>query len=258
MLQTPETLAEKQFYAEAASREIPKFHKASFALAPSLLKSALFNAASKGDRVNYTSYTPIPVHSNTLKLSYSGTELRQDDLRVLLCLIKIRSGFIATEKIEFKLRAFAVNTLKWADSSTSVTKLKQCLVRLHSARVMIEDANQFESYYSFISDLDMDATSATVWLSDRVADLFNNTTLTYFNSDERLQAKDGLRSWLLTFIKADACHAPFKVSKLLEFSGCGYSASEFNRALKETLVYLLSIGVIEDFDVKGGVLSIRK
>jgi hypothetical protein len=192
-----ESLQERAFYAEKA---VPKLYKSSFALEPAMLKSALFRPAA-GTRAVFEQYTEVAVHGSH-GMEYRGEELRQDDERVLMALLKLRAGELVTAEARFVPRKFCREVLEWADSSDSVAKLKASIKRLHDARVRITYADGGENLYSFVSDAELHGDEWKVWLSPRLAQMFERSC-TYVDMKTRLSLKDGLASWLYGFIKAD-------------------------------------------------------
>jgi hypothetical protein len=242
--------------AHEAARTIPKLHKASLAFEPVMLKSALFRPAS-GARATFAAYTAIRAHGSH-KVEYQGEELRQDDLRVLLMLLKQRSGERVDHVQQFVPRTFCREVLAWADSSDSVAKLRSCIERLHGARVRVTYADGGIGLYSFVSDADLAGERWSVWLSERLAAMFERAT-TYIPREDRLALRDGLVSWLFGFIKADACFAPFSLADLRDLSGSNsYEQKAFNRVLKAALEQLRTAGLIEGFEVAAGKVRVRK
>lgn len=246
-------LPEKAFEAE---RTLPKLHKNSLAFEPVMLKSALFRPGS-GARTTYADYSLIRAHGPH-RIEYLGEELRQDDLRVLLVLLKARSGQRVDGVQQFVPRTFCRDALGWADSGESVSKLRACIIRLHSARVRVTYATKGLGLYSFISDADLTGEKWSVWLSERLATMFEGAT-TYIPQPERLALRDGFVSWLYGFVKADACLTAFSAADLREWSGCtSYEQKAFNRHLRAGLDQLRQAGLIQGYEMSAGSVRIRK
>lgn len=238
-----------------AARAVPKLHRDTLALAPVMLRSALF-VARTGDRRAYPDYTALPAPAG-YRVELLGDELRQDDERVLLCLLKQRAGGPVEHAISIAPRAFA-RAIGWPDAGHSVDKLRACIERLHRARVRVELPSGGVDLYSFVSDAHLDGPVWTVWLSQRLAQVFERPA-TYLAASERLGMRDGLTSWLYGAIKADACHAPLALADLRERSGLGaYSPKDFNRRLRASLDELLALGVIADYELRRGSVAVRK
>lgn len=250
--QDKESIAEKAFYA---NKTLPRLHRDSFSFEPVMLKSALFRPIT-GPRTVYPTYTPVRVHG-AHKIGFKGEELRQDDERLLMALLKVRAGATVDGVQEFVPRTFCRDVLGWADSGDSVSKLKASLVRLQAARVHIEYANGGEGFYSFVSDIDMRADAWSVWLSPRLAAMFDRAQ-TYLSVKKRLALKDGITSWLYGFIQADACFAPFSLTDLREVAGSTYCQKNFNRQIKGALELLTGEGLIQGFSLEKGKINVIK
>jgi hypothetical protein len=246
------SLAEKAFYA---AKTVPKFYKDSLGFPPVMLKSALFRPVT-GPRTNYPAFTQVRAHGSH-KIEFKGEELRQDDERLLMALLKLRSGASVDGVQEFVPRTFCRDVLGWADSSDSVAKLKASLARLQSARVHVEYADGGEGYYSFVSDFDSQRDNWSVWLSPRLVAIFDRHP-TYLSMKNRLALKDGINSWLYGFIKADSSFAPFSLSDLREVAGSTYDQKNFNRQIKGALETLKGEGLLKGFALKKGKLEITK
>lgn len=243
--------------ADAEAGFSPKLHSNTLVFAPALLKSSLFKA-SKGPRRVHMSPVEIKAHNpSQVRIQFQGEELQQDDLRVLLALVKLREGSLMSRMLQFSPREFCV-AMGRADSSSSVAVLKESLVRLQKARIRVVTA-QMEAHYSFVSDVEVERGVWRAWLSERVAALLADSTFTCLDKDTRFAAKDGLESWLYSFVKADACFVPFKLEALQEWTGLtGYAPKEFARVLKKELNGLVVAGEIDSFEMKDGKVRITK
>ncbi|PPE69496.1 hypothetical protein IS481_14795 [Caldimonas thermodepolymerans] len=247
-----ESLDERAFYA---AKSLPKFYRDTLAFEPVLLKSNLFRPAS-GARTRYDVFTELKSYNNT-RIEYRGEELRQDDLRVLLTLLKLRSGDVVSNAIEFTPRTFCRDVLGWADSSDSVAKLKACILRLQDARARVHFKGGMLAM-SFVSDAVLRSNDAwTVWLSDLLLPVFERN-LTYLKASERLAMKDGLESWLYGFIKADSCTLEFDLSTMREAAGSTYEQKDFNKHVKKVLEGFEADGIVASFEVSKGKLKVRK
>lgn len=254
---TPESFEEK-----AANNEkklpIKPLYKGSLFFVPLMLKSALFRPAS-GARVTYSEFTEVPSHG-TSKVSYKGEELRQDDQRVLLMLLKARAGEVITNVQQFVPRTFVREVLGWADSGDSVAKLEACLLRLRDASVEVKYADGGKGVYSFVSDVFIAKNDEkwSVWLSPRLVDMFKSSP-TYIPQAMRLSMRDGLTSWMLGFVKADACFAPFETADIRAWSASTrYEQKDFNRHMRAALEQLIAAGVVDGYELKGAKIKIKK
>lgn len=259
MLQFENAMTVRTAYDEKiyeAERKVPQMHSNTMIFEAGLLKSALFRPG-KGARAVHKDYVRVPAHGSAV-IEFKGEELRQDDARLLLALLKLRSGKSIDGAITFVPRKFCREVLGWADSGDSVAKLKASLVRLQDARVKVSQGGGWQDYYSFVSDLSFSDDGWGVWLSARLMAVFGKTQ-TFVKFNERMSMLDGLGSWMYCFLKADACFAPFELEALRAWAGMeGYEQKEFNRQLKKVLEALVELAVIKEYAMEKGKLKARK
>jgi hypothetical protein len=252
------SMEEKLFIADKKAPKLKPLHKGSLSFEPVMLKSALFRPAS-GPRATFLQPTLVPSHGAS-RVYFTGEELRQDDQRVLLMLLKARAGQEINNVQAFVPRQFVREVLEWADSGESVAKLRACLTRLQTARVRVEYSDGGLGLYSFVSSIEMDKSghSWSVSLSPLLVAMYKRSQ-TYLPMAERLALGDGLNSWLFGFIKADACLAPFAASDLRDWSAkTGYAQKQFNQDLKTSLECMAVGGAIASFAIKNGIVTIYK
>ncbi len=247
------TLAERQRAAETA---FPRLHKRSYALAPWMLKSGLFPPAT-GPRVEYTEPTEVPAHPG-YTVSLKGPELRQDDGRVLLALLKLAAGKDVAISLRISPRSFC-QQIGWPDSSDSVPKLRDCIKRLHAVRVLVKTGKlDMEDGYSFISDFHSERGEITVWLSPRLLEMYRDH-MTYIDVKTRCSMRDGLTSWLYGYILADACYSEIPLPLLLAMSGLWtYEQKAFNRRLRASLDELQALSAVRSWSMSGATVKINK
>lgn len=240
------------------AQTLPAVYKGSFAVATVLLKTALFSSAARGERRCFAEYTDVPAPVG-FRVQFKGMELRQDDLRVLLTLIKMNAKLPAADCITFCPRTFCRDVLRWADSSDSVAKLRASIIRMHDVRIQVEGGTQMW-LCSLVGHAFFDSAPGSVWsvnLDKSVADMMRGQ-LTYLSVEDRLGMRDGLESWLYGYVKADACYAPIDRAELRERSGCTYEQKDFNKHLKCVLDGFVEAGIVEGWELEKGRLRIRK
>ena len=271
-LQHVESFEERLFYAIAAAPShvadtvpaptasafplaVPDMHTNSLQFVQSLLKTGLFSTAT-GPRKFFQAFTPIP-SSGSVAVEYRGIELRQDDQRVLLVLLKAKAGSSVAGPLEFNLRTFARDELGWADSSDSVSKLRGCLDRMmtsnlhvkyaYSADAQKREPRPMEGWYNFVATVEIWGGACRVTLNPNITALFAHSQ-TYLDIRTRRQLGDGLKSWLWAYISADPCQNPLPV-QALQAQSCkeGYAPKEFNRCLRVALADLKELGLVTDF-----------
>jgi hypothetical protein len=256
------SIAERQADAKTRVPKPSKLFKNSFALEPIMLKSALFRPAA-GERAVYADWTPIRTHGAN-QVFFKGEELRQDDERVFLTLLKRRTGGAVDAGDLFVPRPFCRDVLGWADSSDSVARLKASLVRLQGGHVHIVYGKGGFGYYSFVSDWhETEDGQWLVLLSPMLAQMFERNP-TYLDTKARLALRDGLDTWLYGYLEAeygflDSPTVTFPLKNMRELAGSTYVQRDFNKALKHALERLRDRGLIVSFAfVKKSVEVTRK
>lgn len=269
LVRVPKTNAELKAARKAAmmsAREnpgsvLPKQYDGTLAFTPELLKSRLFGHRS-GKRETFRSFTPVPAYGKA-RIEFKGEELRQDDLRVLLALIRSRAGHECESAIDFNPREFCVQKLGWGDSGGSVEKLSNVALRLHDAKCRLyytEEKSGKEVFLgiSFITEYVMQKGTWSIRLSPSLITLLMGWYRSYMKVSERMSMKDGLGSWLYGVIKADSCELGFDLEQLRAVSGSPMILKEFNRAVKKSMAEFEKMGVVAGFTLKNGHLSLRK
>lgn len=269
LVRVPKTKAELKAARKAAmmsAREnpgsvLPEQYNGTLAFTPELLKSRLFGHRS-GKREVFGDFTPVPAYGKT-KIEFKGEELRQDDLRVLLALIRVRAGEACGTAIKFNPREFSHKTLGWGDSGGSVKKLEDSVLRLHDAKSRLyytheKSGKEVFQGISFITEFAMQKGAWSVQLSPSLVTLLTGWYRSFMKASERMSMKDGLGSWLYGVIKADSCELGFDLEQLRAASGSPMILKEFNRAVSKSMAEFEKMGVIVGFTLKKGHLGLRK
>ena len=138
---------------------VPEIRPTSYAICADILCSAFFGTA-KGtartivDGVTFHDRAYIQTKFKTTNgafIEFRGKELRQDDLTVLLQLISLRAGMATECEIEFSPYAF-LTQIGWSNNNTSVGHLRECLMRLRQAVVIIERGGNKGEVSGFVSE----------------------------------------------------------------------------------------------------------
>lgn len=245
---------------------LPELRKSSFGMSADILCSALFGVSKGAERRVTNGVTHIDrsyvertyVATNGATIEFRGKELRQNDLTVLLQLIRERAGMSTNCTIAVSPYAM-LRKLDRSANAENVAALKESLVRLRQAILVIERTKRGE-IIGFIADFQPTTQSGwTVRLDDRLVHLFS-TAPTYLSIAKRQKLSDGLQTWLYGYIRANACG--WAVPLTLIHSACGSDAkdmNEFARSVRDALKNLAAISVIgENSTVKNGKVAIFK
>jgi hypothetical protein len=246
---------------------LPELYRRTTGMSADILCSALFSVAkgSKRKVVNGKSQLDREYIERTFKTTngasivYRGKELRQDDLTVLLHLINLRAGMATTCEIEFAPYTFC-SAMGWSDNAKNADRLRECLLRLRQAIVIVERDSKKGSVIGFVGEFQWESRERwLVQLDSRIMGLFC-VAPTYLSTLQRAQLAEGLQTWLYGYVRANQCR--WAVSLELIHAACGSESSnmkEFARSVREALEKLVAIGTIRaDSTVKNGKVSIFK
>jgi hypothetical protein len=258
---------------------LPEIHRTSYAMNPVILCSALFGIArakavlKDGEKTFVREYLErVFKTTNGATIEYHGKELAQDDLTVLLGLLNKHWGMATSCELEFAPSTFCTH-IGWSDSKHNVFRLKECLLRLRKAILIVRSAKKEDDAemsklakaigkgwtLGFLSDLKWDGLSQwSVQIDSRMCQLFK-TSPTYLIAAKRKALTEGLQTWLYGYIEANTCVYAVSVEKIHEACGSTSSLKEFSRQVRDALPKLVEIGVVRDIStVSNGKVAIFK
>ena len=246
---------------------LPELHKSATGMSADILCSALFGIAKGSKRKVVAGKTHLDREyieqtfktTNGASIEFRGKELRQDDLTVLLHLINKRAGMATSCEIEFPPYAFC-SKMGWSDNAKNAARLRECLLRLRQAIVIVERGGNKGGVIGFVKEFEWERRERwLVQLDHRIVNLFG-VAPTYLSTAKRALLAEGLQTWLYGYVKAN--RFGWAVSLELVHSACGSESShmkEFARSLREALSKLAAIGVVrDDSTVKNGKVAIFK
>lgn len=246
---------------------LPEIRRTSYAMCADILCSALFGTA-KGSKRTIIDGKPRQDRAyietrfkttNGASIEFRGKELRQDDLTVLLQLISLRAGMATSCEIEFSPYAF-LTMIGWSNNNTSVAHLRDCLMRLRQAILIIERGDEKGEVSGFLSEFRWEGrTHWEVQVDRRMVGLLG-TAPTYLNILKRKQLSEGLQTWLYGYIRANQCGWAVPLELIHTASGSqAKDMVEFARSVRDVLKKLTAIGVVTDAStVKNGKVAIFK
>lgn len=246
---------------------LPEIRPTSYAMCADILCSALFGTA-KGtartivDGVTFHDRAYIQTTFKTTNgafIEFRGKELRQDDLTVLLQLISLRAGMATSCEIEFSPYAF-LTKMGWSNNNISLGHLRECLMRLRQAIVIIERGGNKGEVSGFLSEFSWEGRIHwSVQVDHRMVALLG-TAPTYLIISKRKQLSEGLQTWMYGYIRANLCGWAVPLELIHAASGSqAKNMVEFARSVREVLKKLTGIGVVTDAStVKNGRVAIFK
>lgn len=270
-----------EFQAEETDGTVylPEIRRTSYAMNPAILCSALFGIAKgkPGEIEGKRKFIRREIDcmyktTNGATIEYRGTELGQDDLTVLLGLLNRHWGMSTSCAIEFAPSTFCAQ-IGWSDSQHNHSRLKECLLRLRGAFLIVRAARKADDVVKsklaraigsgwtlgFVSDFKFDSQSPwSVQLDERIGQLFGIAP-TYLIAAKHMALTAGLQTWLYGYIAANTCAYAVPLHTLHEASGSTAPLSEFARQVRDALPKLVEIGAVrDDSTVKNGKVTIFK
>ena len=257
---------------------LPEVRNTSYAMSPTILCSALFGIGkgtlleSENGKKKYTRkfierrFTT----TNGALIDYRGFELCQDDLSVLLSLLKKHAGFACSLPIELTPSNFCTQ-IGWSDNATNIVRLKESLMRLRFAFLIITAAARHGTEVSklakaigngwtmnFLADFSFNENRWQVTLDKRIGQLFN-TAATYLIVSRRQSLTEGLQTWLYGYIESNTCAYAITVEKLHTACGSTATLKEFSRQVREAIPKLVAARALLDCSsVKNGKVCLFK
>lgn len=246
---------------------LPEVRPTSYAMCADILCSALFGTA-KGtartivDGVTFHDRAYIQTTFKTTNgafIEFRGKELRQGDLTVLLQLISLRAGMATKCEIEFSPYAL-LTKMGWSNNNISVGHLRECLMRLRQAIVIIERGGNKGEVSGFVSEFTWEGRINWSVQVDRRMVALLGIAPTYLVISQRKQLSEGLQTWLYGYIRANQCAWAVPLELIHAASGSqAKDMVEFARSVRDVLKKLAAIGVVTDAStVKNGKVAIFK
>ena len=258
---------------------LPELKRTSYAMNPAILCSALFGIAKRksedadGKKIFIRRNLACTFKTtNGATIEYRGMELGQVDLTVLMGLLNKHQGMATSCAIEFAPSTFCAQ-LGWSDSDHNKFRLKECLLRLRGAFLIIRAVKKADDVeksklaraigsgwtVGFISDFTFDGESPwSVKFDERIGQLFG-TPSTYLIASKHKALTAGLQTWLYGYIAANTCTYAVSLQTLHDASGSTSPLNEFARQVRDALPRLVEIGVVDTHStVKNGKVAIFK
>lgn len=245
---------------------LPELSRTSYGMNPDILCSALFGVAKGSEkrvidgvmRLTRRHIRQIYRTTNGASIEYRGEELRQTDLTVLLELLHRRAGMATSCALEFSPYTFC-SQIGWSDSKVDAERLKESLLRMRQAIVIVERDGTKGSTVGFVSDFSWDGAKWAVTIDERIGGLFSIKP-TYLIIAQRKALSQGLQTWLYGYVRANKCGWGVSLETIHEACGSeSKNMQEFARSVREALKKLAAIKVItEASTVKNGKVLIYK
>ena len=240
----------------ASSFQMPLWPERSRGLPNSIARSALFSVGSRAVRRNLKN-AEIASFKDTL-MTYTGSELRQDDEDVFLQLVHLMRGRPAVDIVEFSAYGM-LKELGWGYSKRAYDRLRDCLDRLKANALKVESKDNGRPFvYSgslirkyLATDSAGARQSWQVWFEKEVVRLFGPMSYSELEWSQRSQLKGEVSKWLHGFFVTMVDCPPVRIEDLKALCGsqCA-SIRAFRQMLKNAFQELKDVGFVWDFKVE--------
>jgi TrfA protein len=216
-----------------------------------LARSALFTCADKRKpRRDFNRELIVSVAGQ--QISYTGKELRQDDLTVWLQIVHLARMHQLGDTVEVSANALGL-AVGWGNGGDAYKRLRESVARMREGSVWVDHPGGTGFSGNLIMRLEWsDAGSKLrekwkLYLDPNILTLFQPDSYTLLNAEDRLRLPP-LAQWLFGFFSTHEFPYPYKVETLFKLSGSAATkVSGFRRNLLDALELLKERQLIFDF-----------
>ena len=236
-------------------------------------RSCLFRAASGEDENGrpYLSRWEVPAWPG-MNLTYTGPELRQEELDIHLAIIHYFRGAEIDESCPLPIPAYQLlKDMQWHHGGAEYRRLKEGLDRLQRASLQFEtsDGENTIQFQCSLVDKFQVVTSKNnhrsgflwIWMDPRIASLFDSSEASLILWKQRISlGRHVLAKWMLSFLYSHKYPKPYPVERYWDLSGSRAKTRKgFRQTLKKALDALIEIGFLENYtiDKDGYVYVVR-
>ncbi|GAA0189708.1 plasmid replication initiator TrfA [Cupriavidus pauculus] len=247
--------------------ELPFWTESKRALPNPLARGALFTATKDNNREYYKG-TKVTTLAN-IDIIYTGEELRQDDMSVLLTIFHLarQRPLSKDDPVEFTAYSF-LKEVGWTINGQEYKHLQECFDRLSANQVkVLADGGKAGYAGSLVRSFewrDSNGVSLSkwkVWLEPKIAGLFTQDSFTLMEWADRkkIGQRSPLALWLHSFLSTHREPIPLSVEKYKELSGTKEkSLAGFRMRLKAALNKLKECGIIDSFELKNDLVYVTR
>lgn len=229
-------------------------------LSPTLLLVSDLFRASWGRKHDNTDLQRIQHPKSSRALSFSGTNLDQFDLDVLLCCVmQADTGEDGSPRpLRVDIHDLT-QLLALKNTSTSRNRIETSLTRLEQARLVVENkrfSTVIRFFPTFIRDTANGAYILDIHQSIRNA-FRDKLSLTRFMRERIRLGADGLGKWLHGLAYASGGRCAIRENRLQALSGSPLPALRFTAALDETMKTLLENRLLQHVAFQDNMLILQ-
>lgn len=229
------------------------------------IRGGLFTTRRSSERETIKSQRIVSL--SNYAINYAGSELRQDDLSLWVCLLTRSRGMRVGDPIFFTAYSL-IKDLGWRMHSESYERLRGCIERMKLTSLSILTNNAKSGYTgSLIRDFAFDAidddgnTKWMVRLEPAITSLFNvdSTTLLEWDQRRKIGSRATITLWLHAFYSSHRDPIPYSVSKIHELCRSEEKKmANFRIRLRQALEKLVEIGFLSGYAITADMLTVQK
>lgn len=234
-----------------------------------ILRGSLFAPITRGRR-KLIQDKVLAQYTNG-EIRYSGAQLNQADLDVLLQLIKLLSEFTKSDNVEritdksgetkysqIKFMRYGfLKALGRSDGQNSYKALELSLNRLGGRLHVIEDGQGLLNGPILGEFVIMEDGRMAVDINHRFVKLFGDNNFSFIDMDSRLELTGDFTKWLQGFVSTHTGESQYSAEKLKELSGSKQKSVKhwILRQAKPAFEQLKDLRLIKDYSVKGHLFT---
>lgn len=234
-----------------------------------LLRSALFNAKNRNQARRYLENAEIAVIGESVRIVYTGKELRQTDELVWLQLVHLARSVPLGSAVEFTAYSM-VQSLRRSRSKPSqqhVERLLDSLRRMQASSLSISCKRLGRTVsMSMIPKFEWEdiatrtrLTKWRAWIAPELAELFGNVHFTQLEWAQRLALSTGLATWMHGYFSSHRDPYPVKLSTLQVGAGCSTdNPSKFRQLVATALGELKRVGFLKHAEIRDGKVHVDR
>jgi hypothetical protein len=254
---------------ESSLVQLPLWREELRCMPNEILRSALFNARNRNQRRVFFKNQTIGVIGQSVRIMYTGEELRQNDESVWLQLLHLAKDVPLGTAVEFTPYSM-VMALRLANSKPNaghVNRLFESLSRMQATSLAVHSKRLAHGVsMSMIPKFEWydDATGTRLhrWranIAPEVMELFGDRNFTNLEWKQRLALPSGLATWLHGYFGSHKEPFPLKLSTLQIGCGCATdNARKFKQLVAAALDELKSVGFLKSGAICGDLIRVER
>jgi hypothetical protein len=234
-----------------------------------ILRSALFNAKNRNQSRRYFKNEEIAVIGQSVRITFTGEELRQNDESVWLQLIHLAKSVPVGRPVEFTAYSMvqALRLTKSKPNPSHVVRLCESLRRMQATSLSVYSKRLGRGVsLSMIPKFEWqdEATGSRlpkwrVCVAPELVELFGDVHFTHMQWAQRLALPSGLATWMHGYLASHRDPMPIKLSTLHKGAGCTTDTPrKFKQLATTALGELERVGFLKNWKIRGELVHVER